>query len=151
MSKINEQNKEREAAIAVLTETWPEAKWTKKDYTNADLEWLLEIAEILGTLSSKEMAKILAHYRKHYTDSVTPSGRKSKRCGDKLSELLIGMDGTAVIALAEMLLALDEGFLYAKYENLNEGQRRMNASNRLRGGLKREDITIEEIAEAIAA
>ena len=149
MSNKDQKANDKALLITNLLETWPHGDFKKTGIK--DLLWLAEIAAIRESLGKKAMTEVLAEYRKTYEDSKTPSGRASKRCGDKLSILLTGLDGTQAIKLAEMVLALEEGFLMAKYEGLNEGQRRMNAGNRIRGGLKREDITIEEVEKMAKA
>ena len=149
MGRKTKAQKEREALIANLQETW--AKGDFADCSNDDLLWLAEIADLRKNLGKRPMTEVLNAYRKTYEDSTTPKGRASKRCGDELSILLTGLDGDQAIRLAEKVLLLEADFLMAKYESLNEGQRRMNAGNRIRGGLKREDIAIKDVKAAMKA
>lgn len=153
MKKTNEAKattqQQKAVLVANLQETWKNGDFSKTSL--ADLLWLAQVAAIRNSLGKKPMNEILNAYRKGYEDSKTPNGRASKRCGDELSVLLTGLDGDDAIRLAEKLLALEEGLLWTKYESLNEGQRRMNAGNRIRGGLKREDITIANVKAAIKA
>lgn len=97
------------------------------------------------------MSKTLAKYRVNYQPSIAPSGRKSLNTGDKLATILAGMEPLAVIRLAEQVLGLEAGELLTKYEHLNRGQQRMNAGNRIRAAVKRGDITIEGVEDALKA
>ncbi len=136
---------ERKELIENLKKTWPGAKIGK--LSNEDLLWLAEIAALL-IKSGKNMAEILRKYRAGYEISTTATGRKSLRCGDVTSIKLTGLTGFQAIDLAEKLIGVDAGILRAKYEHLNEGQRKMNAGNRIRGALKRGEITEEQIESA---
>lgn len=149
MSTKKERQQERTALIANLLETWPEG--TFEGVSNTDLLWLAEIANLRRNLHKRAMSEVLGQYRPLYEDSTTPKGRSSKRCGDELSVLLTGLDADTAIRLAEKVLDLETDFLMAKYASLNEGQRRMNAGNRIRGGLKREDIGIKDVKAAMKA
>lgn len=149
MSTKKEKASERDLLISNLRNTWKNGDFT--GISKKDLVWLGLVAAIRAGIGKRPMNEILNEYRKGYEDSKTPNGRASKRCGDELSIILTGLDGDEAIRLAEQLLALEEGELMAKYESLNEGQRRMNAGNRIRGGLKREDITIKDVKKAIKA
>ena len=93
----------------------------------------------------KRMSKRLDQYRKGYHDSVSYSGKKSKVNGDEVSECLMGLTPEDVMAAAEEILELPTGELVAKYAHLNPGQRRMNAGNRIRAAVKREDVTIDDV------
>ncbi len=98
-----------------------------------------------------QMSGTLKKYREGYTDSVTANGRKSKVCGDDLSFAMEAVLPTRAMAVAESLLELETGFLAAKYERLNEGQRKMNSVNRIRAAIKRADLTIKDVKAAIRA
>ena len=97
----------------------------------------------------KRMSKRLDRYRKDYHDSVSYSGKKSKVNGDDVALALMGLTPEQVMAAAENILDLPEGELVAKYAHLNPGQRRMNAGNRIRAAVKREDITIDEVKAVV--
>lgn len=148
MSKQNQATQQQptaaEAREAVLA-IWPQADL--KGVRKEDLLWLLDVARFLRK-AKEQMSEILRRYRVKYETCTTAGGRKSKRCGDELSVFLTGYDHMQVLYLAETVLDL-EGQLWEKYQGLNNGQIRMNASNRLRGALKREDVTLDEI-KAIA-
>lgn len=97
------------------------------------------------------MSKTMAKHRAKYVATASASGRKSLHNGDELAKVLEYKDHNAVVAAAEQLLELETGTLATKYAKLNNGQKRMNAGNRIRGALKRGEITIEEIKGAFAA
>jgi hypothetical protein len=147
--KAKKNAAEKAALIANLSKVWPEAEW--KGVTKAELLWLAEIAVLRAKVGKRQMGEILAQYRVGYENSHTPSGRASKRCGDDLSKLLTGLDGTQTIRLAERVLELEADFLFDKYSSLNEGQRRMNAGNRLRGGIKRGDYDLSHVKAVLKA
>ena len=149
MSNKKENEQQKKALVANLKETWKNGDFSKTSLR--DLIWLAQIAAIRNSLGKRPMNEILNDYRKEYEDSTTPQGRASKRCGDELSILLTGLDADTAIRIAETVLALEEDMLLEKYASLNEGQRKMNAGNRIRGGLKREDITIKDVKAAMKA
>ena len=109
-----------------------------------DLTDSLDLSDEDGE-DNKRMSKRLDRYRKDYHDSVSYSGKKSKVSGDEVSLALMGLTPEAVMKAAENILDLAEGELAVKYAHLNPGQRRMNAGNRIRAAVKREDITIDEV------
>lgn len=126
---------------------WPQAtnadlKGVKRD----ELEWLLAVAALLDT-DKQAMAEILAKYRVRYETCTTASGRKSKRCGDEVSVLFTGLDWNQSALFAELALGLEIGELREKYAHLNNGQIRMNSSNRVRGAVKRGDLTVEDLRD----
>jgi hypothetical protein len=89
-------------------------------------------------------------YRKRYVDSVSASNRMSKNNGDELSRLLAGATSEAVMKIAEIALDLGRGFLLTKYENMNNGQQRMNSGNRLRAALKKGTLSLEQISKTLS-
>lgn len=150
---MSKQDEKQEVSVAELREAvasvWPLADITdKKTYDKATCLWLLEVAELFPH-GKEKMAEILRRYREKYEDSTTPNGRKSKRCGDELSVFLTGLDHRQVALLAAVALGLDDQWeLWKKYEHLNNGQIRMNSSNRLRGAIKRGELIVEDIRNA---
>ncbi len=93
----------------------------------------------------------LARYKGGYEATVSSSGNASLHNGDDVALTLSGTTPAAIVTAAELLLGLEAGSLTERYANLNEGQRRMNAGNRIRGAHKRGDVTCDQIAAAIAA
>lgn len=96
----------------------------------------------------RSMANTLNVYRGNYEPSIAAGGRKSLNCGDDLAGLLAGLEPEQVIKLAELALDLGPGLLQAKYDNLNPGQKRMNAGNRIRAAIKRGDLEMDAIKTA---
>ena len=94
----------------------------------------------------RTMATQLKRYAPGYEDCTSHSGRKSLCTGDDLSHLLSGMEPEEVCRLAEKVLGLDNGELVARYENLNPGQKRMNAGNRIRSAIKAGDVELDAVA-----
>lgn len=91
------------------------------------------------------MSDTLKRYRANYVDTVSSSNRPSLHNGDPVAKFLAGQDPAIVMAAAERILGLEQGFLQGKYASLNPGQQRMNAGNRIRAALKRGDITAAEL------
>lgn len=94
-------------------------------------------------------AQLRKHRAKYQTTST--NDRLSLDNGDDVATLLRGATPEQVVAAAEVLLGLPTGELAAKYAKLNNGQRRMNAGNRIRGAIKRGDKTAAEAKAALAA
>jgi len=111
-------------------------------------ELVLLLTEAFGK-PKRKMAETLKHYRIGYAPSVSYSGGKTLNNGDELAQALAGMHPTDVVALAERVLGLDDGELWAKYQNLNPGQQRMNSGNRIRNAIKRGDLTEDEVLAVI--
>ena len=102
-----------------------------------------------GRPKADSMSKTIQKYRSTYVVSVSASQRKSLNNGDELAKALEFKDHEAVMAAAETLLELESGTLFTKYKHLNNGQKRMNAGNRIRAALKRGDIVIEDVIKAL--
>ena len=94
------------------------------------------------------MANHINKYRSTYETTRNWKGNKTKVTGDDLSHRLLALTPDEVVELASNLLDRDD--LHAKYFKLNPGQRRMNAGNLIRNAMKREDLTFEEVVDAIA-
>lgn len=100
--------------------------------------------------AKRRMKDQMNAYRAGYTESVSASGNKSLHNGDDTATTLAGMEPQAVVALAEAVLGMEAGELWTKYQNLNKGQQRMNAGNRIRNAIKRGDINHGDIDKAAA-
>lgn len=124
---------------------WTIAEDGKSATSNIDSSVLV----LGGEKVQSSMARTLAEHAKNYTDSVSYKGTKSKICGDTISVELQGLDPDQVIDVAERVLAMDPGTLAMKYAHLNNGQRRMNAGNRIRGAVKKEVTTNESVLGTI--
>jgi len=115
-----------------------------------DLElWLALHEKTEDEPEVKSMSSTMLKYRKAYEPSLSASGRKSLNSGDEIAHLLSGLEPRAVISAAERLLDLKTDELWDKYANLNLGQQRMNAGNRIRGAVKRGDATVKDVKKAI--
>ncbi len=95
----------------------------------------------------RTMSKTLAEHKPRYVPTTTHSGKKSLNNGDAIANILASAEPTEVAMFVGGLLDLD---LVEKYAGLNPGQVRMNSGNRLRGIVKRGDMTTDEVAEAWA-
>jgi hypothetical protein len=108
-----------------------------------------EKTELKDEAEVKSMSATMLKYRKKYEPSLSASGRKSLNTGDEIAHLLAGLEPRLVIAAAERLLSLKTNELWDKYSGLNVGQQRMNAGNRIRGAVKRGDVTVKDVKKAI--
>ena len=138
MSEYNRKN-----LIADLSKVWPNAEW--KGVTKAEILWLCDFAIAMMSGGPRDMSSTLRKYRVRYQATTAYSGRASLNNGDAIAEFLEGMEPIDVMKAAEQILGLENGELVARYENLNPGQQRMNAGNRLRAALKRGDIKPEDL------
>jgi ATP-dependent Clp protease ATP-binding subunit ClpA len=107
-----------------------------------------DVAEMEGALSeAQQMSGQLAKYRGGYVVSVTATGSKSLSNGDDLATYLEAKTWQEVCAIADKHTPIKGGQTHAdRYEKLNNGQKRMNAGNKLRAAIKREVLTVEAIA-----
>ena len=130
--------------VAMAVEAGTHTKSAANKIRKEDLAALFHVEQ--PTL--RRMKAQLDAYRHTYQDTVSSSGNKSLHNGDGVASKLAGMEPRDVVALAERLLEMEEGSLWAKYQNLNKGQQRMNAGNRIRNAVKRGDITTEQVEAA---
>lgn len=96
----------------------------------------------------QKMSLTLQAHKSGYKPTVTHKGTKSLHNGDNVAVALAAMEPHDVARLAERLLGLEAGTLLEKYQKLNPGQIRMNSGNRIRGAIRRGDLTAEEVVEA---
>lgn len=99
----------------------------------------------------KSMSATMLKYRTKYEPSLSAAGRKSLNNGDSIAHLLSSMDARDVVHLAEKVLGLEANELWNKYASLNRGQQRMNAGNRIRGAVKRGDVTEAQVKKVLKA
>lgn len=110
------------------------------------------VKKIEDTKADKpSMSATMQKYREKYEPSISLSGRKSLNNGDDLAHLLASLDPRDVVHLAEKVLGLKKNELWDKYANLNRGQQRMNAGNRIRGAVKRGEVTNAQVKKALKA
>lgn len=129
------------------------------DLTEA--QWMEEINERIAERETDEeeeeesegddstMAGTLNKYRPTYVKTVNWSGSASVDNGDEVAELLRGLNPDETCAIADHLFGEIPGTHFAKYQNLNRGQRRMNAGNRIRALIKRGEKTAADLQAAI--
>lgn len=140
---MNTTTYNRNEVIAFLSDFWPEGDF--KGVTKGDLLWLIEVLGCMPSSKNRDMSATLLKYRQRYTPTTAYSGRASLNNGDPIADHFAGMSPLEVMQEAERLLGLDNGELVARYENLNPGQQRMNAGNRVRAAIKRGDLDISKL------
>ena len=91
-------------------------------------------------LMRSELAETMSQYRHGYEDD---------RCGDKVSNILKSINPEDVLHVTERLVNLAPGTLDVRYSSLNNGQRRMNAGNLIRGAISRGEIIEDDIIQAV--
>jgi hypothetical protein len=89
---------------------------------------------------AQKMSRQLRAARVRYKPTTSSTGNKSLHNGDEVANLLAGRSVEETYEIVEGKLGLKPGTLAAKYANLNPGQQRMNAGNRLRGAVKRGEV-----------
>ena len=97
------------------------------------------------------MTDQLKEARKRYTVSKSAKGTTSAHNGDDVATLLAGNTPEVVCSTAEKLAGLKSGELVTKYGHLNPGQMRMCAGNRIRAMVKKETVTVDDVAKTLAA
>jgi hypothetical protein len=108
----------------------------------AELE--LQDEDESGEEEGYRMSNQLRKYRARYQRSVAASGSKSLNNGDALAAYLEMKTGKEVCELADKFLPMDGQTHFERYARLNEGQKRMNAGNKLRAAVKNNLITVTE-------
>jgi hypothetical protein len=87
-------------------------------------------------------------YKARYETYQAANGNLSMDNGDEIALVLRGASPEAVMAAAEKLRGLAPGTLTERYANRNQGAKRMNAGNIIRGCVRR-DTTLEQVVSAI--
>ena len=124
------------AAIMVKAAEKAASKPTKKELNIPTLESLeaagvsREIAEAM--IKAAQPRSIKAAMDKYSPGYIKSASGNSKICGDRVSRALDGLSWERVCGLADQIKGEQSGHHAAKYINLNNGQRRMNAGNRIR-------------------
>ena len=117
----------------------------KKDQANA-----VEETEVEGTPKRTQSEQLRA-YKAGYTTYQAPNGNLSMDNGDPIALALRGSSPEAVMAAAEKLKGLEPGQLTERYRDRNQGAKRMNSGNIIRGCVKRGDKTVKDVTEALKA
>ena len=97
------------------------------------------------------MAEQLKEARKRYTVSKSAKGTTSAHNGDDVATLLAECSPEDVCSTAEKLAGMEPGELATKYSHLNPGQVRMTSGNRIRAMVKKEIVTVDDVAKTLAA
>ena len=82
-----------------------------------------------------------------YTQQKLDDGRRTIHCGDEVATALLGLAPDQVVDLAAELVRADAA---TRWQHLNPGQRRMNASNVIRGAIRRGDLVPADLTAAAA-
>lgn len=134
--------------------TCPECDWSG-DYDattgliedasdNDDVEEALDEAEE----HASKMAEALRKARQRYVKTTRPNGAATAHNGDVIAKELRDYEPEDVCKLADRIFALPIGTHLAKYDHLNNGQKRMNAGNRIRGAWRKQED--KEVCDRIA-
>ena len=104
--------------------------------------------EVDGTpkLSKSEQ---LRKYKGGYETYQAANGSLSMDNGDEVALILRGASPEAVMGAAEKLKGLESGTLATRYADRNQGAKRMNSGNIIRGCVKRGDATVATVKKAI--
>jgi len=110
----------------------------------------VEATEVEGTPKRSKSEQLRA-YKAGYETYQAPNGNLSMDNGDEVALALRGSSPEAVMAAAEKLKKLDPGTLATRYINRNNGAKRMNSGNIIRGCVKRGDATTKQVVAALKA
>ena len=130
MSKSTKGTKAEQKAAQIKAETTPADAPTRKE--------------------KRSMADTLKQHRGNYVHTDGYAGLSINN-GDDVAAMLAMFEPDRVIAIAEAVLQMDKGALAARYAKLNNGQKRMNAGNRIRAAYKKKLITKTDIQKAAKA
>lgn len=95
--------------------------------------------------SKASMAQALAMHRGQYVKTKSAKGKPTAICGDEVSTILSGLEVEVALEVAAWAIDVPADELYTRYEHLNPGQQRMNAGNLIRGAIKKELVTINDL------
>lgn len=97
-----------------------------------------------------KMSETLRKYREAYAKTTSYNGNHSLDNGDEVAALLRGMSPSDTCALADKVMGEAEFHHWEKWQHLNAGSRRMNAGNRIRGAVKRGEVTLQQLEDWVA-
>lgn len=103
--------------------------------------------EVDGT-PKRSKSEQLRLYKARYTTYQTANGNLSMDNNDEVALALRGASPEAVMTAAEKLKGLEPGTLTARYANRNQGAKRMNAGNIIRGCVRR-NTTLQQVKDAL--
>lgn len=110
----------------------------------------VEETEVEGTPKRSKSEQMRA-YKSGYETYQAPNGNLSMDNGDEVALALRGSSPEAVMRAAEKLKKLDPGTLTTRYADRNQGAKRMNSGNIIRGCVKRGDATSKDVVAALKA
>jgi hypothetical protein len=108
----------------------------------------VEETEVEGTPTRSKSEQLRA-YKAGYETYQAPNGNLSMDNGDEVALALRGSSPEAVMAAAEKLKELEPGTLATRYIDRNQGAKRMNSGNIIRGCVKRGDATAKDVMAAL--
>ena len=111
-------------------------------------EQAVEPTEVDGTPKRSKSEQLRA-YKAGYETYQAPNGNLSMDNGDEVALILRGASPEAVMGAAEKLKGLEPGTLAKRYADRNQGAKRMNSGNIIRGCVKRGDATVTTVRTAI--
>lgn len=107
-----------------------------------------EATEVEGT-PKRSKSEQMRKYKAGYETYQGPNGNLSMDNGDDVALALRGSSPEAVMRAAEKLKKLDPGTLATRYADRNQGAKRMNSGNIIRGCVKRGEATAEQVVAAL--
>jgi hypothetical protein len=122
------------------------SKRTKQERVNE-----AKLATEVDATPKRSKSEQMKRYKGGYETYQGPSGNLSMDNGDPIALILRGASPEAVMAAAEKLKGLEPGTLATRYIDRNNGAKRMNSGNVIRGCVKRGDVTIAAVTKAIKA
>ncbi len=108
----------------------------------------IEPTEVDGT-PKRSKSEQLRLYKAQYETYQAANGSLSMDNGDEIALILRGASPEAVMGAAEKLKGLAPGTLATRYVDRNQGAKRMNSGNIIRGCVKRGDSTVAQVKAAI--
>lgn len=119
----------------------------KDEERQATTELATEVEGTVKRSKSEQMRK----YKGGYETYQGANGNLSMDNGDEVALALRGSSPEAVMAAAEKLKGLEPGTLATRYIDRNQGAKRMNSGNIIRGCVKRGESTPKQVVAAIKA
>ena len=134
----SEELESEELANGLVRVTCPDCDWTS-DEGEADEEGSVEDALDEAEEHASKMAEALRRARVRYVKDRRPDGAATAHCNDLIARELRDYDPEDVCKLCDRVFALPIGTTLARYDGLNNGQKRMNAGNRIRGAWRKQE------------
>lgn len=123
--------------------------WSKEEWMEAAKQFVADsVEEEEGDEEEEEpleMSDILAKYRHTYVKTTKADGRVSMDKGDEVAEALRSLSLGEVLALADIATGATFGTHAERYQGLNLGSQRMNAGNRIRAAVRKQQVDLKAI------